>query len=254
MKIVRIEGVAAPLAVPFPGNVGRASVLSPSTRPRLRGHATNVPTPPHPTLTQILLRRFATAAASSMNSIAGMQTTWRTITPGTSGAKTVTKGATVASRVAQGGATGLIVLVVGRPLAPVALLLPLLPSPPRRPPCHRCALSRCCLPRMSIVPRPGPPRTLAPARLQTVHATGVVKETGKTFWSTKDAGQSPFTYQAGVGGVIPGWDQGCLGMALGEARELVIPAAEGYGAGGFPAWGIPPGATLNFTLECLKIA
>ena len=33
----------------------------------------------------------------------------------------------------------------------------------------------------------------------TVHATGVVKETGKKFWSTKDPGQEPFSYQAGVG-------------------------------------------------------
>lgn len=87
----------------------------------------------------------------------------------------------------------------------------------------------------------------------TVHATGIVKETGKKFWSTKDPGQQPFTYQAGVGGVITGWDQGCLGMQIGEERELLIPAAEGYGAGGFPAWGIPPGGTLNFTLECLEI-
>ena len=28
---------------------------------------------------------------------------------------------------------------------------------------------------------------------------------------------------------------------------------QGYGKGGFPAWGIPPGGTLNFTLECLKV-
>lgn len=33
----------------------------------------------------------------------------------------------------------------------------------------------------------------------TVHATGVVKETGKKFWSTKDPGQEPFSYTAGVG-------------------------------------------------------
>jgi hypothetical protein len=39
----------------------------------------------------------------------------------------------------------------------------------------------------------------------TVHATGVVKQTGKKFWSTKDAGQRPFEYQAGIGGVITGW-------------------------------------------------
>ena len=50
----------------------------------------------------------------------------------------------------------------------------------------------------------------------TVHATGVVAEANKKFWSTKDAGQKPFGYQAGVGGVIKGWDMGCLGMKLGE--------------------------------------
>ena len=87
----------------------------------------------------------------------------------------------------------------------------------------------------------------------TVHATGVVKETGKKFWSTKDPGQKPFTYQAGVGAVITGWDQGLLGMQLGGERKLTIPANEGYGAGGFPAWGIPPNGTLEFTLEVLEI-
>mmetsp|Transcript_41380 Transcript_41380/g.81759 ORF Transcript_41380/g.81759 Transcript_41380/m.81759 type:complete len:183 (+) Transcript_41380:34-582(+) len=87
----------------------------------------------------------------------------------------------------------------------------------------------------------------------TVHATGVVKETGKKFWSTLDPGQEPFSYPAGVGQVIKGWDQGCLGMKEGEVRKLVIPAHEGYGQRGFPAWGIPPGGTLEFTLECLKI-
>lgn len=67
-----------------------------------------------------------------------------------------------------------------------------------------------------------------------VHATGIVEESGKKFWSTKDPGQQPFQYQAGVGGVIVGWDQGCLGMKLGETRKLRIPAHEGYGKGGFP--------------------
>lgn len=87
----------------------------------------------------------------------------------------------------------------------------------------------------------------------TVHATGIVEEGNKKFWSTKDPGQKPFTYQAGVGAVITGWDQGCLGMNVGETRKLRIPAHEGYGAGGFPAWGIPPGGTLLFEIEVLSI-
>eukprot|EP01064_Diplonema_japonicum_P037452 TRINITY_DN875_c2_g1_i1.p2 TRINITY_DN875_c2_g1~~TRINITY_DN875_c2_g1_i1.p2 ORF type:complete len:159 (+),score=36.89 TRINITY_DN875_c2_g1_i1:44-478(+) len=87
----------------------------------------------------------------------------------------------------------------------------------------------------------------------TVHATGIVQNTGKKFWSTKDKGQQPFSYTAGVGGVITGWDQGCLGMKIGEVRKLIIPAHEGYGENGFPAWGIPKGGILDFEIEILKI-
>ena len=42
-------------------------------------------------------------------------------------------------------------------------------------------------------------------------------------------------------------------MKLNETRKLIIPAREGYGEGGFPAWGIPPGGTLDFTITVLKI-
>ena len=44
-------------------------------------------------------------------------------------------------------------------------------------------------------------------------------------------------------------------MQIGEEREVTIPGDtdEGYGSSGFPAWGIPPNATLQFTLEVLKI-
>ena len=53
--------------------------------------------------------------------------------------------------------------------------------------------------------------------------------------------------------VITGWDQGVIGMALGEERELTIPAVEGYGPKGYPAFGIPEGGTLIFTVQVLKI-
>ena len=60
--------------------------------------------------------------------------------------------------------------------------------------------------------------------------------------------------EAAGDGVIVGWDQGCLGMKLGEVRQLTIPSTEGYGANGFPAWKIPPKATLSFEIEVLKIS
>lgn len=40
------------------------------------------------------------------------------------------------------------------------------------------------------------------------------------FWSTKDAGQSPFTFKIGMGQVIKGWDEGVAGMDLGEIARV----------------------------------
>ena len=88
----------------------------------------------------------------------------------------------------------------------------------------------------------------------TVNALGRVQgEDGKEFWSTKSAGQTAYTYTAGVGSVIKGWDRGCLGAQIGETRLIYIPSAEGYGASGFPAWGISGGDDLIFEIEVLAI-
>jgi len=87
----------------------------------------------------------------------------------------------------------------------------------------------------------------------TVHCTGSQAETGAKFWSTKDPGQQPFTFKVGLGQVIAGWDEGCLTMSKGEIASLKLASHKGYGAKGFPAWGIKPNATLIFEIEILKI-
>lgn len=48
----------------------------------------------------------------------------------------------------------------------------------------------------------------------TVHCTGFGKnrDLKEKFWSTKDPGQQPFTFQIGRGQVIKGWDEGVLTM------------------------------------------
>jgi FKBP-type peptidyl-prolyl cis-trans isomerase len=53
----------------------------------------------------------------------------------------------------------------------------------------------------------------------------------------------------GQGSVIPGWDQGLVGMKVGGRRELVIPAKLAYGASGTP--GIPPNSPLVFVVDLL---
>jgi len=87
----------------------------------------------------------------------------------------------------------------------------------------------------------------------TVHCTGSLQNPPKKFWSTKDPGQQPFTFQAGMGKVIAGWDEGCLTMRQGEIARLTIQGYKGYGDRGFPAWGITPNATLIFEIEILSI-
>jgi peptidylprolyl isomerase len=83
-----------------------------------------------------------------------------------------------------------------------------------------------------------------------VHYTGTL-ENGKPFDSS--VGKEPFTFAIGVGQVIPGWDEGVMGMKVGGKRKLVIPSNLGYGAAG--AGGvIPPNATLLFDVELLDVA
>ena len=88
----------------------------------------------------------------------------------------------------------------------------------------------------------------------TVHCTGYGKNNDLTlkFWSTKDAGQTTFSFVIGQGAVIKGWDEGVMSMKTGETARLTCTPDYAYGAGGFPAWGIMPNATLIFEIELLK--
>lgn len=88
----------------------------------------------------------------------------------------------------------------------------------------------------------------------SVNYTGKLED-GTVFDSNVDPKFShvePFDFQVGAGQVIPGWDNGLLGMKVGEKKTLVIAPEDAYGEAG--AGGvIPPNATLTFEVELLAI-
>lgn len=87
----------------------------------------------------------------------------------------------------------------------------------------------------------------------TVHYTGWLNnndQEGKKFDSSVDRGQ-PFTFVIGIGHVIQGWDEGVMGMKVGEKRRLYIPSNLGYGSRGAGNV-IPANADLIFDVELIS--
>lgn len=82
----------------------------------------------------------------------------------------------------------------------------------------------------------------------TVDYTGVL-ENGTQFDSS--IGREPFTFTVGRGEVIQGWDQGLIGMKVGEERKLTIPSDLAYGSNSVGE--IPANSTLIFTVKLISI-
>lgn len=84
----------------------------------------------------------------------------------------------------------------------------------------------------------------------SVHYTGWLRADTTVFDSSLPRGET-FVFRVGAGRVIPGWDQGVVGMREGGVRQLVIPPALAYGSQG--SGPIPPDATLIFDVELREI-
>jgi len=74
-------------------------------------------------------------------------------------------------------------------------------------------------------------------------------------WSDKKVLDSsfdskPFELNLGAGEVIPGWDQGLVGVKQGGRRMMIIPPDLAYGQGGR---GIKPNETLVFVTDAVSV-
>jgi peptidylprolyl isomerase len=82
-----------------------------------------------------------------------------------------------------------------------------------------------------------------------VHYTGTFPD-GKEFDSSRGRGE-PIEITLGAGQVIKGWDEGLIGIKLGEKRQLIIPPHLGYGDK--ERGPIPANSTLHFDVELVGI-
>jgi peptidylprolyl isomerase len=92
--------------------------------------------------------------------------------------------------------------------------------------------------------------TAATGDTVSVNYTGWLED-GTKFDSSLDRGQ-PFEFSLGAGQVIPGWDEGVVGMRVNGTRLLVIPPDLAYGSSGSDPL-IPPNATLTFEVQLVSI-
>ncbi len=61
----------------------------------------------------------------------------------------------------------------------------------------------------------------------------------------------PFEFTLGAGQVIAGWDEGLVGMKIGEKKTLTIPPEKAYGSRSIGS--IPANSTLVFDVELVGI-
>ena len=89
-----------------------------------------------------------------------------------------------------------------------------------------------------------------------VHYVGVLAD-GRPFDSTRaplpnGKVQPPVAFELGSKSVMPGWEQGLVGMQVGGLRRLWVPYRLAYGAGGQPP-AIPPRTDLVFDIELMAV-
>lgn len=150
----------------------------------------------------------------------------------------------------------LVALVLTVPLVSTGCLNSLEPS--ARPDCSALATSLATATGLLTTPSGlryrdvvGGPGALVTTGSRVITQYAACTTDGQTFAIAVDP--SRLTFTAGEGQVFPGLDEGVIGMRLGGRRQLVVPAALGFGTngsvGGFPV----PNETIVITLDAIGL-
>ncbi len=126
-----------------------------------------------------------------------------------------------------------------------------------------CSLSACGGSGSTTPTTPTGPTTLVTEDLVVgTGATAVNGDTVSVFYTgsflngqvfdSNVGAASPFPFRLGAGQVIPGFEQGIVGMKVGGKRRITIPSALAYGSQGSPPK-IPPNTPLRFDVDLVSI-
>lgn len=94
----------------------------------------------------------------------------------------------------------------------------------------------------------GPPAE--PGNLVEIHYTAALPD-GSIVIDTRPKGKT-HKFVVGDGSVVPGVDEGIVGMRTGGVRVLVLPPHAHYGRAGY-AGIIPPETVLRFEIEMVRV-
>lgn len=102
--------------------------------------------------------------------------------------------------------------------------------------------------------QPGSGEIAAPGDIATMHFTGWLDDggsKGREIYNSRSQG-APVSFVIGTERVMPGWNDGIVGMQPGGRRLLLLPPALGYGSRGVQDI-VPPDTSLIFIIELLDL-
>ena len=102
--------------------------------------------------------------------------------------------------------------------------------------------------------KPGTGDSAEPGDVATIHFTGWLDDNGKEGRQIYNTHQErrPVSFVIGTDRVMPGWNEGVIGMRQGGKRLVMLPPELGYGGRGVQD-AVPPGSSLIFVIDLVEL-